>query len=76
MRVAISKTHDLIFNRGAVSRPDALDYTRVERRTRQTFADDLVTARIGRGDVATDLLRVFIGTAEERKYRYRGTDCI
>ncbi|GIT53285.1 MAG: hypothetical protein Ct9H300mP16_04450 [Pseudomonadota bacterium] len=71
MRIAIGETHDLVLDRGAVSRPDALDCTGIERRTRQTLADYLVTARIGRSDVGTDLLRVFIGAAEERKYRYR-----
>ena len=43
VRALIGKTHDLIFNRGAIARPNSLDNARVKRRAMEVIANDLVS---------------------------------
>ncbi|MCY1349285.1 hypothetical protein D9M69_354670 [compost metagenome] len=62
---------DLVLDRRAVARADALDHPGIHRRAIQVAGDDLVGARVGVGDPAADLPRVLVARAEEGHHRDR-----
>src|SRR6185369_8354388 len=55
MRGLIGKLDDLVFNRGAISRPDRLDLTAVHGRAMHILADNAVSLLGGPGDVTRHL---------------------
>ena len=60
---AIRKFDHLIFNGRAISGPQALDLTAVQRRPLHIVADQLVNSWIGTRDVAGNLvLELFVGS--------------
>ncbi|MNO98715.1 hypothetical protein D3C76_904660 [compost metagenome] len=63
---------DLVFDRRAVARADALDDAGVHRRAVEVGGDDLVGARVGVGDPAADLARMLVLRTEEGHHRRRG----
>jgi hypothetical protein len=67
--ILIGEAVDLVFDRRAVTRPDPFDHAGVHRRAIQAAADDVVGARVGLGDPARDLRRVFVHRAEMGKHR-------
>ena len=58
MAVFIGKTMNLILNRRAITRTDALNFAAEHRAAIEILADDLMCALIGVGDVAADLTRM------------------
>ena len=69
--VALREAHDLVLDRRAVARADALDDARVHRRAVEAAADDVVGARVGVRDPARPLRRMHVARAEEREHRRR-----
>ena len=67
----VGKAVNLVFDRGAVARPDALDDPGIHGGAVEVLADDVVRALIGVGDEAVDLLGVQLGAAHERHHRNR-----
>ena len=57
MAVAVGEAVDLVLDRGAVTRPDALDLAGEQRRPVERGADDVVGSRVGPGDRAEELGR-------------------
>ena len=55
--VAIAEADDLVLDRGAIARPDALDLAGIHRRAMHVGADHLMGRRRGAGDAALDLRR-------------------
>ncbi|MNF34622.1 hypothetical protein D3C84_154680 [compost metagenome] len=73
--VLVGEAVDLVFDRRAVARADAFDHPGIHRRTVEVGGDDLVGARIGVGDPATDLPRLLFGATEkghQRRWRIPG----
>jgi hypothetical protein len=62
---------DLVLDRRAVARPDALDDAGKHRRTVQAGTDDVVGEAVGMGDPAGHLARMLAAVAEEGKHRHR-----
>ena len=58
MAVALGEADDLVLDRRAIARPDALDHARIHRRAVEAGPDDLVGAGVGMRDPAGDLPRV------------------
>ena len=56
MALLLFETDDLILNRRAVARADALNVAAVERRAVQVVENDLVGLGVRVGDVAVDLV--------------------
>ena len=71
MRFLRREAVDLVFDRRAVARADALDHARVHRAAVEAVADDLVRLRIRVRDPARQLLRVHGRVAHIRKHRHR-----
>ena len=58
MAVFIRKTMDFVFNRWAITRAHAFDFSREHRWAVKVLTDDIVGTRIGMRDIAVDLLRM------------------
>ncbi|MDR9356858.1 hypothetical protein FEO99_05758 [Burkholderia multivorans] len=71
VRFLRSESMNLVLDRRAVARPHAFDHARVHRRTVETAANDVVRALVRVRDPARQLLRMLLGTAEEREHRNR-----
>ena len=68
VRFLVGKFDDLVFDRGAIARADAVDLAAVHRRAMHVFADDAVRFLRGVGDVARHLLlRDLAGAEAERR---------
>ena len=65
------KTVNLVLDRRAVARADAVNHAGIKRRTIQTGTDDLVCALIGAGHPAGQLAQGGLRAAEEGKKRQR-----
>jgi len=71
VRIPVGKAHDLIFNRRAITRPDAFDNPRIQRRPIQAGADDVVGFTVGAGDMTRNLPGMMLRLADKRKHRHR-----
>ena len=69
--VLLGKAHHLVLDRRAVARADAFDLARIQRRTVQRAADDVVGLLAGVGDPAADLARVVGAAAQVGHHRAR-----
>ena len=65
------ETHDLVLDRRAVARADALDHAGVQRRPVRRRADQLVGAFVGVRDVAADLSRMLATQADIGEHGHR-----
>ena len=69
--LAFRKAHDLVLDRWAVARTNALDHAGEQRRATKPAADDFVRALIGVRDPARELPRVHRPLAQKREHRRR-----
>jgi hypothetical protein len=71
MACAIGETHDLVLDRGAIARTDALDDAGEKRRAIESAANDLVRALVRVRDPARKLPRMHCAVADETENRCR-----
>src|SRR5690606_9134284 len=69
--VLLGEAHHLVLDRRTVARANAFDLSRIQRRTIERAADDVVRAFAGLRDPARDLARVVGARAHEREHRAR-----
>src|SRR5690606_12318367 len=71
MRSLVGEAVDLVLYRGTVTRPQALDDSRIHGAAIQPAADDVVCLFIGVGDPAWQLPRMHVCRTQHGKYRHR-----
>ncbi len=70
VRIPVGKTHDFIFNRRTITRPDALNNPRIQRRSIQAGTDNIVSFTVSAGDMAGYLSGMLFALAQKRKHGY------
>ena len=68
MRVPVGKTDNFIFNRRTITRPDAFNDSRIQRRPIQAGTDNIVGFTVGAGDMTGYLPRMLLALAHIRKH--------
>ena len=71
MRVLVGKTHDLVFDRRAVTRADPFDHPGIHRTAIQIGADHIMCLHIGMGDETGYLARMLFRFTQIGEYRHR-----
>ena len=71
MRALIGKPMNLVFNRGAIARPDPFDHAGKHRRAVEPTSDNGVGSFIRVGNPARPLLWVLLRVTQEGKHGYR-----